>query len=390
MPQDFEDVVSPWTAASPFGLNALERPSTEEIDAVSQIGAKWLRTQYAPWAVAEQQRGVYRFTPDLDRFVEAWHDADIQALAVLGYGNPLYSGRDDEIVAPCTPEQIQAYASYVHATVEHYRRWTKHWEIWNEPNRRGFWKPNPFPDAYLALLKAAYPAAKSADPDCVVVGGALFGTDLAFLERLLSLGGARHMDALSIHPRSEASGGPKAYLEELQTVRELVNRYRADLPIWITETGAPTTSSGGGHLPPGGQALDLVRTYVLSLAAGVERIFWGHSPDREVLGPLGMDPAEVPARAAYSTMTRVLEGAECVGRVAAPDGVWAIAFRKHNQDLLVCWSPGQVTEVDLLGDAIRRWNATGLASREADGPIRLALGPPPLYAVGHSLVVVAE
>jgi len=278
----------------------------------------------------------------------------------------------------------------VRATVSHYRRWTKHWEVWNEPNAREWWKPNPFPDAYVELLKGAYQAAKAADPDCIVVGGAVSGTALAFLERLFALGAARYMDVLSIHPyrpRFEASCEASGYVEELQAVRHIAG----DLPIWVTEVGWPTAAwEAGGHVSARTQADYLVRMYVLSLAAGVERIFWRDFRDDDQFGLVQPDFAPKPSYAAYRMMTRLLEGAECRGRVEAPHGVWAVAFGKGNQDILVCWAPEGVVEVELLGTEVSRWDIAGQASRPADGPIRTVLGPSPIYALGHNLGVATR
>jgi hypothetical protein len=394
MLQDFDSVISPWTAASPFGINARHGPGTEEIEAFSATGARWMRTHYALWADVEREKGRYTFAPEVDRFVEAWHDADIQILDVLSYGNPLHSGREDAMVAPATPEQIAAFGDYVHATVEHYKPWTKHWEVWNEPNSRQFWKPNPFPDSYVGVLRAAYQAAKSADPDCVVVGGALSGTALPFLERLLSLGSAQQMDALSIHPyrpRLEASCESSGYMEELHAVGSLVNTYRRDLPIWVTEMGWPTTSwEGSDHVSAQTQADYLARMMALSLAAGIERVFWSSFRDDNRFGLVREDFSPKPSYAAYRTLAQLLEGAECIGLADSPHGVWAVGFRKQQQDILVCWSPEQAIEVDLLGTGIRRWDIVGHAAREVDGPVRAALGPSPTYAAGHDLAVASR
>ncbi len=392
--QDFSGVVSTWAETSPFGINTHHRPGTEEIDSFAVAGAQWMRMHYAPWAFVEQEKGVYTFPPEHDRFVDAWHEADIQVLHILCYGNPLYSGSEDVMVAPVGEEQVRAYADYVRATVSHYKQWTKHWEIWNEPNGGGFWKPKPNPADYFELLKAGYEAAKEADPTCFVVGGATSHADCVFLGRLFELGGADCMDAVSIHPyrpRFEASCESTGYLDQLGAVRELVDRYRPELPIWITEIGWPTTSwEGSGSVSPDLQAAYLVRMYALSLAAGIERIFWYHYRDGNQFGLVQWDDfAPKPSYYAYRTMTRVLAGATRDGLAGAPEGVRAVKFHKHNRDIVVCWAPERPQAVTMLGADILRWDMRGRPARAADGPLALTLGPDPIYAAGFNLELVA-
>ncbi len=391
--QEHSDVVSTWAEASPFGINTHHRPGTEEIESFALTGAQWMRMHYAPWAFVETERGLYTFLPEYDRFVEAWHEADIQILHILCYGNPLYSGSEDVTVAPTGEEQVRAYADYVRATVDHYKEWTKHWEIWNEPNGRGFWKPKPDPAAYFEVLKAGYEAAKEADPTCFVVGGATSHADCQFLGRLFELGGAKYMDAVSIHPyrrRFEASCESTGFLEELRAVRELADRYRPGLPIWITEIGWPTTPwRGSGSVSPELQAAYLVRMYVLSLAAGIERIFWYHYRDRDQFGLVQWDDfAAKPSHFAYRTMTRLLSGAKCEGLVEAPEGVCVVGFSKHNRDILVCWAPEKPQAVEMLGADILRWDMKGRPARAADGPLPVTLGPEPVYAAGFDVALV--
>jgi len=393
MSDEYDGVVSAWAQDSPFGINTHHCPGTEEIGSFALTGAHWMRMHYAQWAFVEQKKGTYSFPREYDRFVQAWHEADVQIVHILCYGNPIHTGSDDVMVAPRGGEQVGAFANYVRATVSHYRQWTKHWGVWNEPNESGFWKPKPDPGAYFEVLKATHEAAKEADPACVVVGGATSHADLLFLSRLLELGGADYMDVVSINPfrpRFEASCESTGYVAELRAVRELLDRHRPGLPLWITAVGWPTAPcEGSGHVSPALQAAYLVRMYVLSLAAGVERIFWYHYRDENQFGLVQWhDCAPKPSYFAYRTMTRLLAGAQCEGEIEVPEGVRAVKFRKHNRDILVCWAPEKPQAVEMLGADILRWDLRGTRARAVDGPVGLALGPAPICAAGYDLRVL--
>lgn len=182
------------------------------------------------------------------------------------------------------------------------------------------------------------------------------------------------MDALLV----EVDGGraEEEFGEALEAVSRLARAQSHALSVWVAvgESGpAPAAVEG------------LVRLCLLGLAGGAERVFW---PGFRGDGPtslIGADLTLQPPYAAYRTMTRLLEGAECRGPMSAPHGVRAIAFAKHRQELLAFWALEGVAEVELLGTDILRWDVAGHASRIAHGPIHVAVGASPIYAVGHSL-----
>jgi polysaccharide biosynthesis protein PslG len=143
-------------------------------------------------------------------------------------------------------------------------RGVHHWEIWNEPNMAGFWKPRPDPSAYAALLAAAYPAIKSADRDATVVSGGLSPAPdaadagaiapVTFLEGVYAAGGGGKFDVLGHHPSNyprmpltpepddynrNAFGGVTPVLH--QTMEEHGDGRKK---IWATEMGAPTPFDG--------------------------------------------------------------------------------------------------------------------------------------------------
>jgi hypothetical protein len=373
MLRDLDGIVSPWAAASPFGLSAPDPPGPNETEPLAETGAKWLRLAC---------------TPEGDRvaLIEACHEADVQVLGVLTY------------VAPARPaptaEECAAFGEFVRATVTRYRTWTRHWEIAAGLAEPGTRRANTLPDAHLEWLRAGYAAAKGADPGCTVVGGSIPGEGLPYVERFLTLGGARCLDALALHlppARLESPSEVARYATGLEQARALAQLHRRGLPLWVTEAGRPVSSwTGRPAAAAEAQAEHLVRQHVLTLAAGVERIFWHCFRDDGRCGLVQEDLTPRPTHAAYRTMTRLLEGTECGGPVSAPPGVWAASFTRRRQDTLVCWALGGPVEVELLGSGISRWTHTGQTARPADGPLRTVLGSAPLYVVGHNLALASR
>jgi len=105
----------------------------------------------------------------------------------------------------------------------------------NEPNI-GFWSGRkPSAEEYFGLLKASYPAIKQACPDDTVVGVCTAGTDLGYIETVLKLGGAKYMDAMSIHPY-RYPGSPEAthFVDEMQKCYDLMCKYGMEgKKLWL-------------------------------------------------------------------------------------------------------------------------------------------------------------
>jgi Cellulase (glycosyl hydrolase family 5) len=105
-------------------------------------------------------------------------------------------------------------------------------EVWNEPdqiNEDYFAGPNKAV-RYAALLRAAYPAIKQADPAVKVLAGSLVGYDGTFLRLLYAAGIKGYYDGLAVHFYSLT-------LASLRTFRavEVANGDRT--PLWLDEFG---------------------------------------------------------------------------------------------------------------------------------------------------------
>jgi hypothetical protein len=140
--------------------------------------------------------------------------------------------------------------------VEHFRGRVEQIVIWNEPNISLEWGYRPVdPEGYTELLRAVYPRAKAADPDVIVLGGALAPTlapvgdpegmnDLDYLRRMLAAGAGEFMDGLAAHAYGwqfppDAPPDPKVVnFSRTELLHQLlVDAGYAELPIYITEGG---------------------------------------------------------------------------------------------------------------------------------------------------------
>jgi hypothetical protein len=157
------------------------------------------------------------------------------------------------------------------------------WEIWNEPNLKNYFRAQPFARPYAALLRAAYPAVKGADPGATVLMASMANFSWRDLAKLLSVPGPRlRFDAAGAHP---FSGRPSNALKIVRLNREALDRRGyGRVPLWLTEL---TWSSAKGKKTPltqnwetteVGQANRLREIYRLLLRdrrrLRLARVFW--------------------------------------------------------------------------------------------------------------------
>ncbi len=141
-------------------------------------------------------------------------------------------------------------------------------EVWNEQNLDREWPHGQIdPAAYTKLLKASYEAIKAANPNVMVISGALaptggaaggtsaaFWNDDVYLDGMVAAGAAQYMDCVGAHynegivPPDWTSGDPRGghYTRYLPA---MINVYsRMGKPICFTELGY-LSPEGYGALP---------------------------------------------------------------------------------------------------------------------------------------------
>ncbi len=250
-----------------------------DMDAIAASGAGWLRIDIN-WAVIQRQGPTsYDWAP-FDRIVQGARARGMNVLGIIAW-TPKWArpSPDDEFTTP--PKNISDYASFANAAVKRYSAMGVHaYEVWNEPNITGFWKPAPDPLRYVELLKAGYSAIRQADPSATVVSGGLSpaanaGGDIdprTFLQAMYANGAKGYFDALGHHPYCfpAAPGDPQnwsAWYQMYGTSTSLRSTMVAngdgDKKIWATEFGAPTNGPSGAYVSETTQAQHVTKAYEL-------------------------------------------------------------------------------------------------------------------------------
>jgi len=263
---------------SPFGVNTfmeqeVDPAKREQIVQMAQAaGFHWLRQEF-PWEDIEiHGKGDFedrRHQP----YRSAWEKYDeIVALAekygmelIVRISNPPEWSRAVAPDAPdfagsfAPPDDYQDFADFVAAVVERYAGRVRYYQLWNEPNIYPEWGSYAIdPEEYAELLKMSAAAARAADPNVVIIAGALAATinlqpaeappanslsDLLFLQRMYDAGAGDAFDIMAVQGYGLWSGPTDRRMHPRILnvshhgfVRDLmVANGDAEKPIWIAE-----------------------------------------------------------------------------------------------------------------------------------------------------------
>jgi hypothetical protein len=224
---------------------------------VREMGAPWI-VEFFPWAYIEPSRGSFGWD-HADQVIDHAHAQGLTVIARLGLV-PAWA-RPDPLVKQTTFNYLDAdhYADlgdFVFAFVDRYKDRVHHVIIWNEPNLSFEWGMRPVnAQGYVDLLKIAYRRAKEADPNVIVLAGALAPTlepigspaglnDLTYLQQMYDAGAKGYFDALAAHAyglQSPMTEGPDPKLVNFRRVELLrdimIANGDAAKPVYITEAG---------------------------------------------------------------------------------------------------------------------------------------------------------
>jgi hypothetical protein len=258
---------TPVVAAGParFGLvdNGLLTDTDAQLEAAlanaNTLGVTWIRAQLS-WNATEPTRGVYNWQP-FDRLVAAANAHHLSVLTLVDF-TPPWARPAGCALWSCAPSDPDAFAAFAKTAAARYAPANVHtWEIWNEPNLKGFWSPTPSASAYGTLLKATAGAIRSVDPNAFIISGGLAPaadangniSPVTFLSGVCSAGGLAAVDAVGDHPYSYPvlPTYPAAWNAWQQmnatplSLRSVMTGCGAGAKgIWATEYGAPTNGPG--------------------------------------------------------------------------------------------------------------------------------------------------
>ncbi len=363
------------------------------VDLCRDAGIVWVRDWSLKWHDVEPEKGHFDFT-ETDYQINRPLQAGQQVLGLLPFPSSLWASTAPPAKqgeAPATaarrraawaPRNIADFENYVRRTVDHYKDRIKWWQVFNEPLYTSYSLPAKAgytPKDYARFVKAAYRAAKQADPECRVLAGIGMwpASRVALFEGLFEAGAYDFLDAVDVHTYPGLTP-PEVHEEGFPNFIALIKKYGPQKPVWLTEHGyyadddfeALPHRHGGFNVPLPServQAEYLLKFDVMLFANGVEKVFYHagtcpglHKQNTEgIFFEYGGAPRKVFA--AVSALADLL----------SPDAkfVRELALGKERHGYV--FQRSKLAFVDFMGNR--------LAERE------VALSPTPVYIVGLGL-----
>lgn len=240
-------LVAPLGGINIPGLGYGSQPAEADraIALAKQLHAKVVRMEL-PWDVLEPT-GPNQINPGALAFTDrALSDATAAGIKVIALtdATPCWaSSAPATLLDRCSPTQFGPasawppsdpadYASFVAFLAQRYGTRLAAIEIWNEPdqgNELYFAGPEKA-QRYAAILRAAYVAIKSANPNVPVLGGSLVGSNGVFLRALYAAGIKGYYDGLAVHFYNLTLGA-------LRSIREVQLANGDSKPLWLDEFG---------------------------------------------------------------------------------------------------------------------------------------------------------
>ena len=271
-----------------------------EVNLVKNAGFGWVGQQIR-WSYVERVQGRPDWA-EVDRMVDASMQARMNMMFSV-VSSPAWSRADGRTEGP--PDNLADFGTFMGQLAARYRGQVRAYEIWNEQNFAREWGGGRInAGEYVELLKVAYAAIKAADPDAVVISGALTPNgftdpnvaldDALYLEQMYQYQGGvlrqvsdvigAHAGGFSNPPEAEpvvantpgaTAGGrfgnhPSFYFRRIEQLRTVMERNGdSQKKMWLTEFGWSTANPAPGYEygaenTEQEQADFLVRAYTLS------------------------------------------------------------------------------------------------------------------------------
>jgi len=272
-------------------------------------------------------------------------------------------------------ENVDHFEDIMYAVATHLKGKVTNWEGPNEVHMASWGGPR-----YATMLQAFYRGVKRADPNNIVVVGTFDTSESGGLQTAYQHGIKDYFDVLNTHPYTwrdlPEEGG---YVGKIEAVRNVMNQYGDDKPIWVTEIGwngvEPSTYDGMPMLDylrqtyslhntrstsEEDQARAYARLYLISTSVpAVERVYFFGMGDLVMNGPLWGQPyhdevdyMEVVGRSEGDTQLRpkpALDSLRTVvemigettykGRIELDSSqIWALKYQRDSEAIVALWS----------------------------------------------------
>ncbi len=359
--------LKPPTSVIPANLFNLNVINLEYGAAWPTIPFKGWRNTYADWSILEPNKGEWHFE-NLDSDIALAQQHEVEVMLNLKSTPTWASARPTE-PGCCEPlpwtspgniaeaRNIEDWRNYIRTVATRYKGRVHHYELWNEPNVPRFYSGTV--EQLVQLNRVAYQVLKQVDPSITVISSSLSPCcdSFRYLEDYFVQGGGNYADVIGYHfyvaPKS-----PEAMLPIIQQVQALMVKFKLNnKPLWNTETGWKIINRdknindeewAGNPLSRVDASAYIARSYILSWAAGVQRLYW-YAWGHRSMGLTDYDArTPKPVATAYTEVEKWLVGAQMTSCESNIENTWVCELKRdRGYSAWIVWNPDKTLSFNL-------------------------------------------
>jgi len=332
-----------------------------QIDRLKELGLEWVRLDLH-WDRLEPAADQYQVAT-LDELVTKLKDNQLKSVFYLVGSAPFITtapaGAPYQDQYP--PQDPNVFATRMALLAQRYPS-VDAWQVWNEPNLLGFWRPAADPAGYARLLSTTAAALRAVNPNKpVVAAGMAFFSEMpngqTMLDALGALGVPSLNTVMSYHPYTQLpEGNDPANLDFVAKTSALNQKLRASgvKTLWSTEWGWSNYTGpkeAQDIITQQGQADYVIRRLALMSALDFDKIFLFTLSDLDqrasvrdrAYGLLDIDAKPKPVYIALKNFLDVsgpqLTPGDPPAADQSPDGLFSIGWtRADGRKLWFFWS----------------------------------------------------
>lgn len=257
----------PYTDVNPYGVNVFLHKEVEDwkkdktLQMVKDAGFGWIKQQF-PWNEIEFRKGYFfddkwgkSSWEKYDQIVNLAEKYDLQIIARLDRAPDWARPSGSNPGAPAT--NVNDFADFVAAFIQHYKGRIHYLQVWNEPNLHGEWlEGTPVnPAEYAEMLKVVYTRAKEVDPSIVILSAPMAMTlendpgrrnlnELIYIDEMYKAGAKDYFDIMSAngygleYPPEAPADANVLNFSRVSLLHDIMVKYGDDnKPVWLNEYG---------------------------------------------------------------------------------------------------------------------------------------------------------
>lgn len=347
----------------------------KDMEMTREAGANFVRTDFDWGYCKPQEDKPFSFI----HHQEMMNVVDSQQLKVLGILSPVWNNRYTQ------------WLDYVGMTVRTFKRQVKYWEVINEADRWHLRDSDFKPSDYVRIIRKAYPLIKKENKSAKVLFTSITDVRGNFFEEVLDSGVADCCDIMNFHLYVNLKTEPEYLFKYFKDAKSVMDKYGIRKPVWFTETGC---TSAKGYADEDTQAKRLPRTFLISLACGMEKVFWyktraaertDHFEDH--FGIWHKNGSPKPAFYAYKTLTRMCPSGSTRPRIARLRDVYVAKWKDPaSQNVTAIWTSKGECKIKFHAYQGKFYDLSG--SQLTIDSDEILVTPSILYFVGKKSLIV--